>query len=360
MYDKGAMRDNQQIILMRRVFPVPDRLTWVVAFWVLIVLGFPGPVLADQSFEKALSLFEAGEVEDAAAVFQQVWSQDMNAEAGYDLGLCLLHMGLADSAMTVLGNVSEQDKLSPELRRDVLYNLGLATAYSAQARQNTQPGESKALFTKSVESFRDALSFADDEAEFREDTGYNIEAAWRLIEQLEQRMEQQGSSSASDSMANEVEKLAQDQDQVRSRTQEGSDNKELADQQQDLSERASDLSQEMQRRGMDEPAQKMEAARQAQEQAATELEEDDRAGAVDEQDEAMEKLREAMASLLQQTEKGDEQEHQAAEDAKQAAEELARLRREAEKERERREDELKRRGQYRPPVTEKIEVEKNW
>jgi hypothetical protein len=338
---------------------------WIA--WIFVLTNFAMTAVSvpkcyghPATFEEASAHFEAGRLEEAADAFQQLLAQDPdNSEAAYNLGLCLLNMGQADSAAVVLDHVASSQKLSPVLRRDVLYNLGLAKAYAAQARATMQPGQAKELYVKAIENFRDALAYSDGEARFRTDTGYNIEAAGRLLEQLEQQMQQQGSPSASDSLAEQVQDLAQDQEQLRDQTQESKEPEELADQQQQLSERASQLAEEMQKRGMDEPAENMNDAQQ-QEQAAEQLKEQDTQSATAHQDEAMEELREALAQLLQQAQEGEEtEEKQAPTDAREAAEELARLRHEAEKEKEKREEDLRRRG-YRPPVTERVEVEKNW
>jgi tetratricopeptide (TPR) repeat protein len=333
----------------------------VPAMCAVLVAFVPKSQSQESSFEKASAQLQAENFAEAATMFRTLLDQDPeNHEAAYNLGLCLLSMGQADSAAVVLDHLAASEELSSDLRRDVLYNLGLAKAHAAQARSMTQPGQAKALYVKSIEHFRDALSHADNGSQFRTDTGYNIEAAGRLLEQLEQQMQQQGSPSAADSLAQEVQDLAQDQNQLRDQTQQSNKPEELADQQQELRDRASQLADEMQKRGMDEPAENMNNAEQAQERAAEELQKQNIPQASANQDEAMDELREALAQLLQQAQEGEEaEEKQAPTDAKQAAEELARLRREAEKEKEQREEELRRRG-YRAPVTERVEVEKNW
>jgi tetratricopeptide (TPR) repeat protein len=355
MYDM-TIRNRTRFIACRRI-------GWasILAIFLATAVGIPKSYSEDATFEEASAYFGAGKLDEAAAAFQQILSRDPeNREAAYNLGLCLLNMGKADSAAAILDRVANSERLKSELRRDVLYNLGLAKAHTAQARAVTQPGEAKDLYAKSIEHFRDALAYSSGEARFRMDTGYNIEAAGRLLEQLEHQMQQQQSPSASDSLADEVQDLAQDQEQLRNQTQESQNPDELADQQQKLSERASQLAEEMQRRGMDEPAENMTDAQEAQERAAEELNEKNAQQATESQEQAMEELREALAQLLQQAQEGEEsEERQAPSDAKEAAEELARLRHEAEKEKEKREEDLRRRG-YRPPVTERVEVEKNW
>ncbi len=326
----------------------------------LLVIVSPQMVSADQGFDHALSLYLEGDVTGAASAFEELWSSNPeNAEAGYDLGLCLLDMGLADSAAKVLDRVAEEEKLNFVLRRDLLYNLGLARASAAKSMAQMNPGLAKTSYERAVDHFRDALAYDGQEAEFQTDAGYNIEAVWRLVEQLEERMQEQTSSAGSDSLAQQVQDLADEQAQLRNQTEAGGDSEDQAGQQEKLSERAEDLSEEMQKRGMKKPAQEMKDSQHAQEQAAEKLKEHDIQGATEHQDEAMEKLREALASLLQQGQEG-EQEQDAAADAKEAAEELARLRREAEKAKEKKKEELQRRGLYRPPVTDKVEVERNW
>lgn len=354
------MRDEN----VAQITQCPTRrwISWVFALVLFAVTAvfIPESYGQNATFEEASAHFGAGRLEEAAAAFQQLIDQDPeNAEAAYNLGLCLLNMGQADSAAVVLDRVAGGEKLSPELRRDVLYNLGLAKGYAAQARAMAQPGHAKALYGQAIEHFRDALSYSDHGSQFRADAGYNVEVAGRLLEQLEQEMQQQGTQSGSDSLAQEVKDLAQDQDQLRDQTQESEKPEELADQQRGLSDRASELAEEMQKRGMDEPATSMNNAQEAQEQASDELQNQDKERATESQEEAMEELREALAQLLQQAQEGEEGERQAATDAEQAAEELARLRNEAEREKEKREEDLRRRG-YRPPVTERTEVEKNW
>lgn len=308
--------------------------------------------------EEALRHREKGELPRAVEIMAEVWKDSPgNVEAGYNLGLLLLESGMADSAASVLETVTEHKAIRPTMRRDALYNLGLARAMTARLAQAERPAQARELYAKAVQSFRDALSGAAD-ADFTSDAGYNIEAVWRLLSQLEEQM-QQSSSSGMDSLAQQLQDLASRQQDLRQQTQESADPSELSDEQRNLQQRSQDLANQMQQKGQENAADHVQKARDAQAEAARKLSEKAAREATDHQNEALDQLRDALSALL-----GRDEQPSAADSAaaRRAAEELARLQREAQKQRQQREEELRRDPRYRPEpsTTGRIDVEKNW
>lgn len=308
--------------------------------------------------EDALRAREEQGPNTAAAILEELWRQDSgNLEAGYNLGLCLLESGAIDSASTVLDAVAQHKAIHPTMRRDALYNLGLARALGAQQLQQMRPAQAKELYGKAIQSFRDALSGPAD-ANLTADAGYNIEAAWRLLAQLEQQMQQQ-SSSGMDSLAQQLQDLTEQQQNLQQQTQKSPQPQELHDEQQDLQQQAQDMAEQMRRKGLEKPAEDVQQAEQAQAEAAEQLSQGNPQGATERQDQALDHLRDAIAALLGQDQQGAPPDST---EARKAAEELAKINRDAEKQRQQREAELRKDPRYRPKpaTTGRVEVEKNW
>jgi len=326
----------------------------------LFVLGLLSGVHAmEPDFDAGIALLDQGDPEEAARVFEAIWNGDQeNSEAGYNLGLSLFSMGLLDSAAHIFEQVASLERVRDEIRRDALYNLGLSKAGMAQQAGAMNPSAAKQMYVQAVDHFRDALTHTDHDPQFRQDSGYNIEAIWRLVQRLEEQMQQGGQGA--DSLAQAVQDLAEQQDDLNNRSQEEHDSEQLSQEQQDLSDKASEIEDEMRKRGMEEPADHMNDAQEAQRNAADDMKDQKPDEMREHQDDAMEHLREALASLLQENERSGKEGEEQSSDAQEAAEELARLRREAERQKQEREEELKRRGLYQPPRTEQIPVEKDW
>ncbi|MCU0611061.1 MAG: tetratricopeptide repeat protein, partial [Candidatus Eisenbacteria bacterium] len=235
--------------------------------------------------EEALRIRDREGPDKAAVILEELWHKAPgNPEAGYNLGLCLLESGATDSAATVLDAVAQLKDIHPAMRRDALYNLGLARALGAQQVQQIRPAQAKELYGQAIRSFRDALSGPAD-AGLTTDAGYNIEAAWRLLAQLEQQLQQQ-SSSGMDSLAQQLQDLASRQEDLQEQTQESSNPRELQDEQQDLQQQAQDLAEQMQRKGHEKPAEDVQQAQQAQGIAAEKLSQSDAQEAAEQQDQA--------------------------------------------------------------------------
>jgi chemotaxis protein histidine kinase CheA len=330
---------------------------WISGACIVLHLLTAGTALG-ATVEEALRLRDREGPDKAAAILEGIWHKDPgNLEAGYNLGLCLLESGVTDSAATVLDAVAQHKDIHPSMRRDALYNLGLARALAAQELQQMRPAQAKELYGKAIQSFRDALSGPAD-AGLTADAGYNIEAAWRLLAQLEQQMQQQ-SSSGMDSLAQQLQDLTSQQQDLQQQTQKSSNPQELQNDQQDLQQQAQDLAEQMQRKGMEKPAEDVQQAQQAQSEAAEQLAQADAQEAAQQQDQALDHLRDAMAALLGQDEQSAPRDST---EARRAAEELAKLNRDAEKQRQQREAELRKDPRYRPEpaTTGRVEVEKNW
>lgn len=323
-----------------------------------VVLGLAAGAASSATVEDALRVRDREGPDKAVASLEELWRQDpRNLEAGYNLGLCLLESGAVDSAAKVFDAVAAHKDVRPTMRREALYNLGLATALAAQRIEQVRPAVAKDLYAKAIQSFRDALAGPADPG-LTADAGYNIEAAWRLLARLQQQMQQQ-SSSGKDSLAQQLQDLASKQRDLQNQTSSSPNPTDLQDEQRSLQNQAQDLAEQMERKGMEEPAEDVRRAQEAQGRAAQQLEQGNAQDAADEQGQALDHLQDALDALLGQEEQRAPQDSA---QARKAAEELARLEREAAKQRQQREEELRKDPRYRPQpsTTGRVEVEKNW
>ncbi len=321
----------------------------------IVTFGLGGPAAASP-LEDALRVRDREGPHKAVPLLEDLWRKDPRSlEAGYNLGLCLIESGNPDSAARVLEAVVGRPGIRPALRQDALYNLGLAHALVAQRLQPLRPAKAREVYGQAIRAFRDAMGGQRNRA-LEEDAGYNIEAIWRLLAQLEQQMQQ--ASSGVDSLAERLQDLLHAQQDLRTRTNEGARPEDLDEEQRGLSQRTSDLAEAMERQGMERPGEALTQAARAQERASEELSRGHAQEAVSHQDEALGEMREALAALL--GEEGPQARPDSAQGLK-AAEELARIDRQAQEQRRKREEQLRRDPRYRPqPTPGRIVVEKDW
>lgn len=298
------------------------------------------------SWTEALRLRDQGKLEDAVELLARAWARDEDPRVGYNLALCLLETGMADSAARVLERVLQGGRVPDRLRRDALYNLGLAKASQAMNLQ-ARPAKARALYTQAIGHFRDAIRGEADQA-LVADAGYNIEAIWRMLKNLEQVAPQEGPEQ----MAQRLSDLINRQEQLSDQTRAGEGQ---ASRQEDLANEAQDLASQLDDQGHREEAQRVQEAGRHQREAARDLREGNQDQALEHQHDALDRLREALASLV-----GREEARPDSVSALEAARELARLEHEAQRERQRRREALQRDPRARAPVSGPVRVEKNW